>query len=95
MTRVVFVLMPRLHLLDLAGPAQVFSTATDFGHPYELSYVGAEPVIPTHQGVPLGASVELPRLSPDDLLLALSHRKIGVEKDVQCGGGEERTDSLR
>jgi transcriptional regulator GlxA family with amidase domain len=68
-TRVVFVLMPRLHLLDLAGPAQVFSTATDFGHPYELSYVGAEPVVASHQGVPLGASVELPELSPDDLVL--------------------------
>ena len=31
---VVFVLVPRLHLLDLAGPAQVFSTAADLGMPY-------------------------------------------------------------
>ena len=69
MTRVVFVLMPRLHLLDLAGPAQVFSTATDFGHPYELTYVGAEPVVTSHQGVPLGAAVELPGLSADDLVV--------------------------
>lgn len=69
MIRVVFVLIPRLHLLDLAGPAQVFSTATDFGHPYQLSYVGAEPVVATHQGVPLGASVELPSLSADDLVV--------------------------
>ena len=68
-TRVVFVLMPRLHLLDLAGPAQVFSTATDFGHPYQLSYVGAEPVVATHQGVPLGASVDLPPLARDDLVV--------------------------
>jgi transcriptional regulator GlxA family with amidase domain len=68
-SRVVFVLMPRLHLLDLAGPAQVFSTATDFDHPYELSYVGAEPIVPTHQGVPVGASVELPALTADDLVI--------------------------
>ncbi|MET7443588.1 hypothetical protein [Streptomyces sp. NPDC005568] len=27
MSRVVFVLLPGVHLLDLAGPAQVFSTA--------------------------------------------------------------------
>ena len=31
MTRVVFLLVPQLHLLDLAGPAQVFSTAADLG----------------------------------------------------------------
>jgi transcriptional regulator GlxA family with amidase domain len=67
--RVVFVLTPRLHLLDLAGPAQVFSTATDFGHRYELSYVGATALVPTHQGVPLAASVKLPELSAADLIV--------------------------
>jgi transcriptional regulator GlxA family with amidase domain len=40
-TRVVFVLMPHLDLLDLAGPAQVFSTAADFGHDYARSTVEA------------------------------------------------------
>ena len=30
MTHVVLLLLPGVHLLDLAGPAQVFSTATDF-----------------------------------------------------------------
>jgi transcriptional regulator GlxA family with amidase domain len=69
MTRVVFVLTPRLHLLDLAGPAQVFSTAADFGHPYALSYVGPTPVVATHQGVALSASVALPELSADDLVI--------------------------
>lgn len=69
MTRVVFVLTPRLHLLDLAGPAQVFSTAADFGHRYALSYVGPAPIVPTHQGVPLVTSVELPELSPADLIV--------------------------
>ena len=38
-TRVVFLLVPKLHLLDLAGPAQVFSTANDLGYGYALSYV--------------------------------------------------------
>ena len=31
MRTVVFLLVPGLHLLDLAGPAQVFSTAADIG----------------------------------------------------------------
>ncbi len=38
-TTVGFLLVPGLHLLDLAGPAQVFSTAADFGHGYPLTYV--------------------------------------------------------
>jgi transcriptional regulator GlxA family with amidase domain len=43
-TTVVFVLLPGVHLLDLAGPAQAFFTAGDFGHPYDLRYVsGVEP----------------------------------------------------
>jgi hypothetical protein len=37
-TRVVFLLAPRLHLLDLAGAAQVFFTADG----YELHYVAEQ-----------------------------------------------------
>jgi hypothetical protein len=36
--RLVFLLLPQLHLLDLAEPAQVFSTAADLGYRYELHY---------------------------------------------------------
>ena len=65
MRRVVFVLTPQLHLLDLAGPAQVFSTAPG----YTLGYVAEEPSVPSWQGVRLQASVEWPALDPDDLVL--------------------------
>jgi len=70
-SRVVFVLTPQVHLLDLAGPAQVFSTADG----YDLSYVAEEPVVPTWQGVVLHASVEWPALTPDDLLLVPGWRE--------------------
>ena len=53
MTQVVFLLVPQLHLLDLAGPAQVFSTAADLGHGYRLHYVAEQEDVPTAQGVPL------------------------------------------
>ena len=43
MTTVVFVLLPGVHLLDLAGPAQAFFTAGDFGHRYDLRYVSGDP----------------------------------------------------
>ncbi|MEU4557096.1 DJ-1/PfpI family protein [Actinoplanes sp. NPDC023936] len=65
MSRVVFVLTPQVHLLDLAGPAQVFSTAPG----YELSYVAEQPSVPTWQGVALQASLEWPELDIADLVV--------------------------
>ncbi|SNY57685.1 GlxA family transcriptional regulator [Paractinoplanes atraurantiacus] len=65
MQRVVFVLTPQLHLLDLAGPAQVFKTAPG----YSLHYVASSASVPTWQGVSLEAAVEWPALAPDDLVL--------------------------
>ncbi|MEU0885959.1 DJ-1/PfpI family protein [Lentzea sp. NPDC005914] len=68
MTRVVFLLVPGVHLLDLAGPAQVFSSAADLVGGYALSYVGDSESVPSHQGVPLGATTELPSLDVHDLV---------------------------
>ncbi|WP_328471628.1 GlxA family transcriptional regulator [Streptomyces sp. NBC_00448] len=69
MSRIVFFLVPGVHLLDLAGPAQVFSTAADFGHPSTLVYVAERPVVPTAQGLPVVAGTEWPRLGPEDLIV--------------------------
>lgn len=52
MTRVVFLLVPGLHLLDLAGPAQVFGMAADAGLPYRLAYVADQPAPPDPQETP-------------------------------------------
>jgi transcriptional regulator GlxA family with amidase domain len=68
-TRVVFLLVPKLHLLDLAGPAQVFSTANDLGYGYALSYVAEVDEIVTAQGVPVKALLDWPELGPDDLVV--------------------------
>ncbi|MBB4736550.1 transcriptional regulator GlxA family with amidase domain [Actinoplanes octamycinicus] len=65
MSMVVFVLTPQIHLLDLAGPAQVFSTAPG----YSLRYVAESPSVPTWQGVVLQAEVDWPALTPDDLVI--------------------------
>lgn len=69
MTRVVFLLVPQLHLLDLAGPAQVFHTAADCGLGYELSYVAEQEDVPTAQGLPLRAGPVWPRLTAGDLIV--------------------------
>ncbi|KNB51387.1 GlxA family transcriptional regulator [Streptomyces caatingaensis] len=69
MTRVVFLLVPQLHLLDLAGPAQVFSSADTFGLGYEAVYVAEHEEVPTAQGVALRAGTQWPALTPDDLIV--------------------------
>ena len=69
MTHVVFLLVPGVHLLDLAGPAQAFFTANDRGYPYELSYVAETPIVPTAQGISLQAQTLWPRLGPEDLVM--------------------------
>ncbi|MEU5313217.1 DJ-1/PfpI family protein [Streptomyces sp. NPDC021562] len=69
MSHVVFLLLPGVHLLDLAGPAQVFSTACDFGQPYTLGYVAGQPQVRSAQGLPLVAGLDWPDLGPDDLIV--------------------------
>jgi transcriptional regulator GlxA family with amidase domain len=90
-TRVVFVLTPNLHLLDLAGPAQAFSTAVDFGHRYELHYYAETPSVASHQGVALATRTEWPSLTRDDLVLVpgwRAHRpeQVGAETLARIAG---------
>jgi len=68
-SQLVFVLVPGLHLLDLAGPAQVFSTANDFGYAYRTGYVAETPEVITAQGLPVRADVGWPPLGVDDLVV--------------------------
>lgn len=69
MPRVAFVLVPQLHLLDLAGPAQAFWTAADLGYGYELTYVSESATVPTAQGVPVTAETSWPSLTAEDLVV--------------------------
>ncbi|HMG64077.1 MAG TPA: AraC family transcriptional regulator, partial [Streptosporangiaceae bacterium] len=54
---------------DLAGPAQVFHTAAELGHPYDLHYVAEQAEITTAQGLPVRASGGWPALGPRDLIV--------------------------
>jgi len=69
MARVAFLLVPGVHLLDLAGPAQVFHTAAELGYPYDLHYVAEQPEVMTAQGLPVRASGGWPALAPRDLIV--------------------------
>ena len=85
MSRILFLLAPGVHLLDLAGPAQVFSTAAAFGHAYTLGYVAEQPLVTSAQGLPLSASTELPVPARDDLLLVPGWSTPSLRRGPQFG----------
>jgi transcriptional regulator GlxA family with amidase domain len=68
-THVLFLLAPHVHILDLAGPAQVFGEAADFGYPYEVSYVADREEVLTAQGLAVHAATEWPALTADDIVI--------------------------
>ncbi|MEU7423719.1 DJ-1/PfpI family protein [Streptomyces sp. NPDC040750] len=76
MSHIVFFLVPGVHLLDLAGPAQVFSTAAGLGHPYTLTYVAEQTLVTTAQGLPVTARLDWPDLGPDDLIVVPGWRAV-------------------
>lgn len=69
-TRHVLIVLPEhVHLMDVAGPAQVLVTAADMGAGYTVGYVSEHPITGSYQGVALAAAVHWPDLEPDDLVL--------------------------
>ncbi|MEV4417184.1 DJ-1/PfpI family protein [Catellatospora sp. NPDC049609] len=83
MPRIVFVLVPSVHLLEVAAPAQVFSIATDLGCDYRLHYVSDEPEVRSVQGLSLNVDVEWPPLTADDLVVVPGWR--GPERMIGAG----------
>jgi transcriptional regulator GlxA family with amidase domain len=70
---VAFAVPADVHLLDLAGPAQVFSTTDDLvGSAYRLAYVGLDGnggTVVSHQGLPLAIAADWPELTARDIAL--------------------------
>ncbi len=67
--RVVFLLLPKVHLLDLAGPAQAFHAATDYGARYELRFCASSTETASAQGLIFKTETELPEVGRDDLIV--------------------------
>jgi transcriptional regulator GlxA family with amidase domain len=53
-TKIVFLILPHVHLMDLAGPDQVFLEAIGYDAPFELSYCCLENNITTSASLPFG-----------------------------------------
>ena len=53
-TKIIFLILPNTHLMDLAGPDQVFLEAIDFGADLEIEYCSYANNISTSAGLPFG-----------------------------------------
>jgi transcriptional regulator GlxA family with amidase domain len=53
MNQVIFLILPQVHALDLAGPVQVFYEANGFGAEYGLRFCATEPRVRMAQGLTL------------------------------------------
>jgi transcriptional regulator GlxA family with amidase domain len=67
--RVISLVLPHMHLLDLSGPVQVFYEANGFGARYSLIYCAATPKVRSAQGLTFADLSPLPDPEPDDLVL--------------------------
>lgn len=86
--RVLIVLPERVHLMDVVGPAQVFTSAAEAGAGYALSYVAERPGTETHQGLGLTVPTSWPALGEGDLVIVLGWR-------ARAGGGGSRRPVVR
>jgi transcriptional regulator GlxA family with amidase domain len=69
MRRVFFLILPHTHLLDLAGPAQVFWEASGLGGAYEVRYCASSDTLRTAQGLVLASLETLPEVDAGDTVL--------------------------
>ncbi len=53
-TRIIFLILPQVHLLDLAGPDQVFHEASEYGADIEVEYCSIKGNIETSTYLPFG-----------------------------------------
>lgn len=68
MTRVLFLVLPGVELLDFAGPLQALHEAAQFGCAYQLRFCSPDPELVTDQGPGLSRLEPLPAPEPGDLV---------------------------
>ncbi len=69
MRRLYFLIVPSTHLLDLAGPAQVFWEASGLGGAYEIHYCACRETVRSAQGLQLASLEPLPAIGSEDTIL--------------------------
>lgn len=67
MPRIIFPIVDRFEIFDLAGPLQVLHEANQLGAGYELIFAGLDRSVESQQGVTLAKLSALPRIGRGDL----------------------------
>ena len=65
---VVFLILPEVEILDLAGPLQAFHEAAR-SHPFRIRICATRDEVPSHQGVTLSRLEPLPEVNAGDLIV--------------------------
>jgi transcriptional regulator GlxA family with amidase domain len=89
--RVIFVLAPGVHLLDLAGPVQTFDSANGCGCDYRLHFIGASPQVPSAVGLALtgfGPLIRADELDRNDLVIVPGVRWRGRTRSQVLSGSQ-------
>ncbi|NYE95824.1 transcriptional regulator GlxA family with amidase domain [Psychromicrobium silvestre] len=86
MTAIAIPLMAEVHLLDVAGPAQVFGDAARLGADFSLHFVAdGEAPLASAQGLPLAPATEWPELKPEDIILVPGGRAATLATAARLG----------
>ncbi|AJT42144.1 GlxA family transcriptional regulator [Psychromicrobium lacuslunae] len=86
MTAIVIPLMDTVHLLDFAGPAQVFGDAARLGAKFSLHFVAdAERPVNSAQGLALLPEAQWPELNTDDVILVPGGRALSLRTAAHLG----------
>lgn len=72
-------LLPEVHLQDLAGPVQVLDEAAQLGGAYQLAFCGVERRVRSAQGLELANLDPLPEVRPSDTLLVPGMASTGLD----------------
>jgi len=96
MRRLFFLIVPQTHLLDLAGPAQVFWEASGLGGAYEIRYCACRDTIRSAQGLVLASLEPPPAVHAGDTVLVpgldsstlddLSHVPVDWLREAEAAG---------
>ncbi|AGY59734.1 GlxA family transcriptional regulator [Gloeobacter kilaueensis] len=81
--RIVFLVLDRVHLLDLAGPAQVFDIALALGANYTLQFCAVHEQVRSAQGLWLGRLEALPSVGERDSVIVAG---VAGELKARLGG---------
>lgn len=63
-TQIIFLVLPQIHLLDLAGPDQVMLEAVDYGAKISIKYCSIEDSINTSNLLPIGKLSHFKKITP-------------------------------